>query len=366
MVYEVNRNLVNAGLSVAVVAPNDAGYKNKELMEGVVVHRFNYFFPTSFQKLAYGAGIPTNIRKSAFAKLQIPFFASSFLKKTVSVAKDCDIIHAQWIASGFIGLLAKKIRKKPVVVTVRQVPKSGIMASVNRYVLKNADYVIFNSSYTKKESFKIAKPKRFSVIHNSIDIEKFKPMDQKRKFGKKVILSVGLLVEKKGLNYLLDAFAIAAKKHPEATLIIAGDGPKKAELIKKAKRLRIKVRFIGTVDADKTPALYNSADIVVLPSIIDRKGETETLGVVLLEALACKKPVIASDVGGIPDIVDSSCGILVPQKNPKALANAIDRLLSSQATCRRFGENGRKKLQREFSPHAQTQKTIKVYESLVR
>lgn len=356
MVSETNRNLINQGIEVEVVAPNDYGYTNRETIEGVKINRFNYFWPKRLQRLAYGSGIPTNIRKSFLAKIQIPLFSLSFLWNTIKVSKKCDIIHAQWIFSGFIGLLAKKITRKPVVVTVRRVNNKGLMRLVNKYVLNNADYIIYNSNYTKRESLKIAKPKRSKVIWNSLDTEKFKPMktDLKRKLGlknKKVIFSMGLLVEKKGFPYLIKAMQTIIKKHPDAVLVIGGHGKEEKNLKDLVKNLTLQnyVKFVGRIESDKTPEYYNIADVFVLPSIIDSKGETETLGVVLMEAMACAKPVIGSAVGGILDVIKPECGVLVKPNDSNTLSDKIIYLLGNPEKMIKLGKEGRKHILDSFA-----------------
>lgn len=372
MVYETNRNLVSKGIEVEVVAPNSNDYKNCEILDSIRIHRFNYFFPTKFQKLAYGAGIPTNLRRSLLAHIQVPLFAFNFLYTSIKVSKNCDIIHAQWMESGLIGILTKLLLRKPVVVTVRRVSKNYSMRIIERFVLKNADYIIFNSNYTLKESLDIVKPKRYSVIHNSLDIQKFKPQktDFKEKLGieknTKIILFLGLLVEKKGINFLISAFKLVLSEFKDAILIIGGHGPESDFLKNLAEELKIKdkVIFLGEVKSNETPRLFNIADVFVLPSIIDSHGETETLGVVLLEAMACGIPVIASNVGGIPDIIDETNGFLIEQKNIEEISQKILLLLNDFMIRENFGKAGRKKILDKFSPEKQTAKTIAIYKSL--
>ncbi len=368
MVSEINRNLVQNNIEVSVVAPNDYNYKNFEVLDNVKINRFNYFWPKNLQKLAYGSGIPTNIRQSFLAKIQVPFFALSFLLKTLKIAKKYDIIHAQWIFSGFIGLIAKKIIKKPIIVTVRRVNNKGFMKYINNYVLKNADYVIFNSSYTMRKSLVIKKPKKYSIIHNSIDTEKFKPIKtnlRKRLSleNKKILFSLGLLVEKKGFPYLIRALPEILKKHKNTVLLIGGSGKEEQNLKDLVKELNLEkeVKFLGTISADKTAAFYNICDIFVLPSIIDSKGETETLGVVLLEALACGKPVIATNVGGIPDVVTNDVGVLIEQKNSKQLEKAIINLLSKPKHYKKC----RERIKNNFSDNQVFIKMNKVYEKIL-
>ena len=242
------------------------------------------------------------------------------------------------------------------------------MKYINNYVLKNADYVIFNSSYTMRKSLVIKKPKKYSIIHNSIDTEKFKPIKtnlRKRLSleNKKILFSLGLLVEKKGFPYLIRALPEILKKHKNTVLLIGGSEKEEQNLKDLVKELNLEkeVKFLGTISADKTAAFYNICDIFVLPSIIDSKGETETLGVVLLEALACGKPVIATNVGGIPDVVTNDVGVLIEQKNSKQLEKAIINLLSKPKHYKKC----RERIKNNFSDNQVFIKMNKVYEKIL-
>ena len=364
MVSEFNRLLKKEGHKVEVVAPGDVGIPSEDEIEGIKIHRFTYFLPKSLQKLAYGPGIPTNLSKSWLARFQVPFFALSFLAKAFKHTKGVDLIHCQWIPPGLIGLLVNKIRKKPLVVTVRRVESGKIMKPITRYVLKNADLVLFNSTYTEKESVAIAQPKKSMVLHNSLDTEKFSPLPQERLNKLRednhipreanILLFLGLLVEKKGINYLIEAMAAVLKQYPDTYLIIAGHGSEEQKLKDMVTRFRIqdKVIFTGHVDAKTTPTYFNLADVFVCPSIIDSKGDTETLGVVVLEALSCETPVVASRIGGVPDILTPDCGILVPQKDPLALHEAICDLLKDKKKREVMGIAGRKRVVEHFGEDA--------------
>ncbi|MDP3918840.1 MAG: glycosyltransferase [Nanoarchaeota archaeon] len=372
MIYEINKNLIQKGLSMKVVAPNSDNYKNFEILDNTRIYRFNYFYPKKYQVLAYGSGIPVNLRNSNLAKIQVPLFFFSFLNKALKIAPTSNIIHAQWIAAGFVGLFVKKITKKPLIVTVRRISNKGIMKYVNKVVLKNADYITFNSNYMMEESLKIAKPKKCSVIHNILDSEKFKPQEsnlrKKLNIDKntKVILFLGLLVEKKGLPYLVNAFKKIHEEDNNTVLIIGGHGIELDHLKKLGTKLNIidKMIFLGHIEADKTPELFNIADIFILPSIIDSQGETETLGVVLLEAMACEKPVIASRIGGIIDFVDDKVGYLVEPKNSDQIAEKAILLLKDEKKRKELGKAGRKRVLEKFSAEKLTQDLLKVYKEV--
>ncbi len=137
---------------------------------------------------------------------------------------------------------------------------------------------------------------------------------------------MGYLIERKGFEYLIRAMPHVLEEHANARLKIVGSGPMESELKELIYELELgdEVEIVKNVSDDELLIAYNSSDLFVLPSIVDSQGNTEGLGVVLLEAMACRLPVIGSDVGGIPDIIqDGNTGILVPEKDIDELFRSI-------------------------------------------
>jgi len=371
-VYEIAKNLVVRGVNVEVIAPADCNTKPYESIGRIKIARFNYFFPKSMQKLAYGAGMPTNLKKSILAKIQLPFFVFSFILKSLRRCKDCDIIHAQWILSGLAGIIIKTFYKKPVFLTIRRVVHgSTLMKRINKYIIEHVDYVFFNSSYTERKVLEFAKPRNHAILHPTINVDKFRPglkTGLKKELGIKssngIIFSLGLLVEKKGFKYLIKAMSILDKKlRGQTILIIGGQGSEETKLKRLVNDLGLQhnVKFAGEISSKKTPYYYNIADLFVLPSIIDSAGETETFGVVLLEALACGCPVIASNVGGIPDIVEPQVGFLVEQKNERQIANKMEILLRDSKLRKKMSLSARKRILKYFNSGKVAEDLIKKY-----
>ena len=146
---------------------------------------------------------------------------------------------------------------------------------------------------------------------------------------------------------------------------IGGRGPRREyyELMIKKYSLAAHVRFLGFIENEDMPAYYTLADIFVLPSIIDSGGDTEGLGVVLLEAGACQTPVIGSRVGGIPDIIkDGVNGLLVEPQNPVDLAEKILRLARGRELREQMGKNGRLIIKENFNWDKIAKRLIDVYD----
>ncbi|MDW8001813.1 MAG: glycosyltransferase [Deltaproteobacteria bacterium] len=178
----------------------------------------------------------------------------------------------------------------------------------------------------------------------------------REKFGKKIILSVGRLVYYKGFEYL-----ISAMTDVDACLIIVGNGPKKVDLYRKIKELKLehKVFILSDIPDSSLLAYYHSCDVFVLPSI----EPTEAFGLVQLEAMACGKPVVNTNLStGVPLVSKhGETGLTVPPRDSSALAAAINYLLKNPDVAERFGQRARQKVQDEFNVSLMIERIYKVY-----
>lgn len=165
-----------------------------------------------------------------------------------------------------------------------------------------------------------------NIIHNAVDVEVFKPGSERPRDDPFTVLAVGRIVTVKGHHILLSAFAEFIQKFSRpARLILIGDGPLKPDLEHQARNLGILpfVQFAGVIDPQHMPTIYRSADLLCLPSF------SEGLPCVAVEAMACGIPIVASSVGGVPELVDEHCGLLVPPNDPAALCQALLRAAAS-------------------------------------
>ncbi len=172
-----------------------------------------------------------------------------------------------------------------------------------------------------------APPDKVVTIHNGFDPCVFKPSavpgDLVRE--RTVLFTARRLVEKNGLEYLISAMPDIVAQH-DAELVIAGDGPHKQHLqnLVANHNLQNYVSFIGAVPHSKLPQLISASDIIVLPSLM------EASSLFLIESMACKRPVVATNVGGIPEILNESCGVLVSPRDARALSQALNQLIADQ------------------------------------
>jgi len=165
------------------------------------------------------------------------------------------------------------------------------------------------------------------------------------------VLFVGRLVEKKGCTYLLGAMPEILRRHPDTRLEIVGGGPEKEALQQQADRLGVAhaVTFHGTVINTELPELYRRATVFVAPSIVTAQGDQEGLGLVLVEALGCECPVVASDLPAIRDVVsDGVTGLVCKQRDSVDLATKVCLLLEHPELRLSLGRAGRQHVQERF------------------
>jgi glycosyltransferase involved in cell wall biosynthesis len=192
-----------------------------------------------------------------------------------------------------------------------------------------------------------ASPKRTRVVPYGVDVGAFAPdpghgASIRARLGVAedsfLILGFGRLVEKKGFRYLIEAAALT----DGARVVIAGEGDLRAELEALARDTGAPVTFCGALPREAMAAAIAAADVAVVPSVVDRAGNVDGLPNALLEALAAGRPIVASRVAGIPDVIEHDRnGLLVPEKDPAALAEALRRLVRENATRERLASAAR-------------------------
>jgi len=324
----------------------------------------------------------THIENPFYTFLDLPAFVSAIVKLANQLT--VDIIHAQFAyPAGFYATLTKRIAKKPVVITVhrydvvnlkedRGAPGIPIIKQCVVYALKNADAILAVSEAIKKDALNLgADPRKTFVVYNAVDEGIFNPQNDKNKVRKelgikqdeKIIFTLGHLIPRKGIQYLLYALPIIINTYENVKLIIGGDGPEKGRLMRICKTLGLedKVIFTGRITRDKLPLYYAASNLFVLPSL--HEGHC----VALLEAMATGLPIVATRVGGnIESVLDGYNGFLVPPKNPEALAKAILKILLDDNLELEFRNNSYKLYSSCFSSNIQIQKTIQIYNNIIK
>jgi glycosyltransferase involved in cell wall biosynthesis len=324
-------------------------------------------YPYSGFKVAERFGVP------------YPILTAKAYKQFAKLIGKCDLVHAHghvYMSSYLAGMLAKKYNK-PFIVTQHNTwidYKSwlNIIEKINdliigKSVLKRADRILTVSNETMKYVLRLGAEKaKTSVMYNGVDTDCFrdaKKGESREKLGlpknRKIIFSLRRLVYKNGLDTLIESAALVARAYPDILFLVAGKGPSKQFIEDRIKELGIEnnANLTGFVPDELLPAYYNAADYFVLPS-----ASGEGLPLVLFEAMACGLPVVATAVGGTPEIIEHmKNGFLVPPRNPKAMTEALLKLLSKEELGISIGEEAKRSIKNRFTWGENVQRLAKVY-----
>lgn len=356
-VHRLMKEIQKRGHDVKVLAPF-TGTKTEYILNGVHVEKFHYFYPKRFQKLCGRAGMIDNVKDGFLVKLQVLPFVLFNTLNSLRKMHDVDLIHVQWpIPNGLGAFFLKKIYKIPYINTIHgeevYLSKRYHTLHVLRSLINNSSKSVTNSSGTLKICLDSGlKKDKFDVIPFGVDTSFFRPMDVDKDENTFQILAVGYLIERKGFEYLIKAMENVLEKYENVYLRIVGSGPLEKQLKSLITDLDLNgnIEILKNVSDEELLRIYNSSDLFVLPSVVDSQGNTEGLGVVLLEAMACGLPVIGSDVGGIPDIIkDGETGLLVPQKDVNELSKVIISLVEDKTLGAKIAFNGYNMVKKKFS-----------------
>jgi len=292
-----------------------------------------------------------------------------------------DIVNTNLIRADIIGRFAARKAKVPVIITTEHgihtwgVKGKLVESLVKRlyiYTTRFTDRIIAVSDYVKQCLQSAGVPAEKIVrIYNGVDLERFVPStpEQKSEFVKylsdrkvnHVIGGVGHLITLKGHSYFIQAIPRILEKHPNSLFIIVGEGPLHNQLVNEVKRLGLtdKVRFLGRLSTI-TPQVISTFDVLVQPSL------TESFGLVVAEALACGVPVVATKVGGLPEIVEDGInGFLVEPRSPSAIAEKVIWLLDNKESAKRLGANGRETVAQKFDINTTVREYYELYKEVL-
>ena len=363
VVYEQNKRLLQNNFEPMVIT-NRIDTPKSYVVDGIKVECYGSL------NTGFRLGIPYSI----------PTVTS--LETFLKAVKSSEIVHAHghpYLTSLIAAKLAKRY-SKPFVLTQHNtfIEYDSIFDSVERLndlavgkeTLKEADKIITVSNATKDYVLSLgAKPEKIKVLHNGVDLVHFRPLtgkreEMRRKLGISqnsiVVLTVRRLVYKNGIDTLIESANIAVRKNPKITFLVVGKGPDLNNVQMRIRQLGIEnnFRLTGFVKDEDLPFYYNAADFFVLPS---KSGEG--LPLVALEAMACGLPVIATNVGGISEILMEDYGKLVPSNQPELLAKAILEFSNMDLSSRKL--ELRAIMEEKFSWDKNVEALIGIYEELI-
>lgn len=282
-----------------------------------------------------------------------------------------DILHAHWATSyGLIGALSGF---HPFILSVWGADvfdfpgKSFLHRKIVEFNLRKADRILSTSEIMAKETLRYT-DKPITVTPFGIDTGIFRSRIVENIFERDsiVIGTIKTLEKKYGIDILINAFSVVRKNNPglKLKLLIVGGGSEEESLRQLTRDLHIDADtvFTGKIKYDDVVSYYNMLDVYVAVSVLD----SESFGVAVLEASACEKPVIVSDVGGLPEVVvNGETGIIVKVKNVEATSAAIERLIFDESLRKQFGINGRKRVLEKYDWSENVKQMISIYNEVL-
>ena len=397
-------HLKKAGIEIQVLAPAYKGLKSHDI-DGTHVNRFRYA-PANWEILTHEEGAPSKMASKPWLQLlAIPYIINGFFQ-CIRICRKWrpDVIHAHWpFPHAYIALGAAKLFRIPLVLNFHGaelllIRKKKWVKPLLKFAIGQAQAIFANSSFTAgkikalrnvdvewspygttletRDERRETKDERNVILNEVKDPVTIVPHDVNGKFK---ILFVGRHIERKGICYLIEAAKYLPRDKFEIRIVGVGDLTEQLKAQAEAMQSVIlsesegssqgnqpaDIIFTGKLSPEDLANEYKTANVFVLPAIVDHKGDTEGLGVVLIEAMELGLPIVASNVGGIPDVVvDGESGILVPEKDPVALAEAFKRLEADPALIQKLLAGARKRIEECFTWDGIIERQIEVYKRL--
>ena len=367
--------LRDARVDLEILAPTYAGLESHEV-HGIPVHRYRYFTKKR-EVVTHEAGAMNNM--VGRRDLMLPAF-SLVGAGMAAAARLCrknayDVIHSHWpLPMGLpaqAGAWASKNRPRLVATfhgaEVALAKRKSHYRPLLRYLTQNLDTAIANSASTAATVRELTGVEAtvipFGPPRGAVNLDRG-PEDAGVGTSEDelpIVLAVGRMIERKGFPVLVRA---AEKLRGRAQVVIVGGGEHEPVVRREVERKKVGdvVRLAGRLSNEELSDLYGRCAVLCLPAIVDSRGETEGLGVVLIEAMSHGKPVVASRLGGIVDAVeDEENGLLVHPNDPEVLADALLRVTEDRKLAEKLGNAGRERAKRLFSWDSIAERHLRVY-----
>lgn len=342
------------------------------------VHSFRYVWPDRWHLLGYSRTLKRDIGLRAWAYLQSPLyflFAERALARLVR-SQGIELVHAHWhLPNGFVACRVRRRTGVPFAVTLHgsdvfMAERNALFGAMARQALAGASHVTSCSADLRERLLRVGGEEhgpKVLLVANGTDLAPVAGPPEAVPGtstvaatrdrlgvgdGDRLVVAVGRMVDKKGFRYLLEAAPAIVADHPEARIVLGGGGDLLPQLRDQARELGLgdRVLFPGPLEHHQVLELLAAAEVFVMPSVRDRRGNIDGLPIVVLEAMAAARPVVATNVAGMPLAVDDGdTGVLVPDRNPEALASAVGELLAHPERAQRMGEAGLDKVRRELN-----------------
>jgi len=370
-VLESCKALIARGHQIDVLAPESADADAGLTVTDLRVHPIAYLRPRSWQRTFYRAGVPDNLRDDPRAWLGLAPFSTQLAIQTALHAQRWDAVISHWALPCALAATLRPRRCRHLSVlhsadvhALTRLPARGLLASA---VVASADHHWFTSHALRDKFATCLSPtRRGLLLDNStcrpMGVESPPVLDTRAILRARLGLStftavmLGRLVPVKGVEH-----AIAAIVGTNAQLVIIGDGPERERLQALAAPLGAQVRFLGVITGRAKHEWLSAADVLLVPSVVLSSGRSEGVPTVALEAMSHGCPVIASNVGGISELIQhDSNGWLLPAADVGAIRNAVQSLIDAPSVRARLGVNAEASARPQHWPHV-----AQVWESIL-
>ncbi len=379
-VHDINRHLVRRGHSVTVVTPGDPSLAREDMFDGVSIVRFPLELPAD---LTYGRVAQSRVTwLGKFARLAVMAnYLEAQYRAILAEAREgqADVIHAHWaIPTGPAAVMAARKLGVPSIITMHggdvyvnpeqgyDFPTRWYVRPALRWTLRHAGALTAITEDCRQHALRAGAPAdRIRLVFNGTDLRRFSPDENGDRrgphFGPNMIFACRQLFPRKGIRFLLEAAAQLKPRFPDLKVVLAGDGFERPELARLAEDLGMAsdVTFLGWVPNTELPPYYRAAAVSVIPSL------EEGFGIPAAEAMGCEVAVVASDAGGLPEVVeDGVTGLVVPRGDSTALAQAIGSLLADPERRRAMGQAGRARALRLFDWDRSAEQFEQIYREI--
>jgi len=363
-VEDLTKALAKLGHEVSVVSLEFPGAPSYEELDGVKIYR-----------------APSDVGHPHFLTWAL-LFNNSIEKRLADIDEDFDVLHVHDWLTAPSGISAKHFLRRPLVATLHSTEYGrSTLQSIDSFTIDSwewwttyeANKVIVTTYSMRHEvcGHFHAPWEKVWIIPNAVDVSKFRASVDRNAVrarynvgpNEKLVLYVGRLVPQKGVEFLIQAVPRIGGRFHDAKFVIVGEGWLRGHLESLANSMgqRWRINFTGFIPDSELIALLRSADVLVIPSVY------EPFGIVALEGMAAGVPVVASQVGGLAEVVEhDKTGEYVYMRNPESIAWGVERVLSNPDHAAWLVKNGHEAVERVYSWEAVAKKTTELYEDVVK
>jgi glycosyltransferase involved in cell wall biosynthesis len=382
----IAKNIASSGNTIDILLPYKPDMQLPE-DEGINFYLYKYAPIKSWNVWGYASSLKADIRlkKRVYCLVPIVVISSFYHLLQLTGKNNYDILHAHWVVpNGPMASWAASLRKLPLVISLHgsdvfMAERNWLFSFLAARAFKKARWISACSDDLRLRSIKLGAPEdRIETVPYGVDLERFKQDPSARKYvadylkipaTNKIIFTAGRLVHKKGFEILLKALPQVIDYDNNVRLIIAGEGDLRDELEQLSRSLKVDKNVIltGSLSHNIIPKFFSASDVIAVPSVRDEWGNVDGLPNVLMEALASGRPIVASRVAGIPQVIHHlENGLLVEEKNPQQLAEAIIEILKSEKLSRKLGQKAAETSQRSFSWEIIAKRFVQGYNEVLK